>query len=101
MRTLSASFDHTKGQFATGAGRVVFRSELEDGGHEVTYMDMSGNRHGLLADQLTDLMMNPVPGVLSRVKAYVSKDQRLVFNIFTFSPQTELGGGEVCDSLRK
>jgi hypothetical protein len=101
MRTLSASFDHEKGEFAAGAGRVVYRHRTADGGHEVTYIDMAGDRHGLLAGQIDDLMRNPNPGVLSRVKAYTSKDHKLVFNIFTFSPPTTQGGGEVCDSLRK
>jgi glutamate dehydrogenase len=98
MRSLSAQFDpQAKDFIRAGRSRVVLQSLTPEGDLEMTYMDFSGNKTGLLASQLEDISAAGQPiGNLSRVKVFTSLDGKLAFNIFTFEsaakPKPSAGG---------
>jgi len=83
LRTLAAHFDPETGKFMKDNGRVVLQSLSPRGHVDLTYMDFSGNKTGLLESQIDGLPDNI--GNLSRVKVFTSLDQQLCFNIYSFS----------------
>jgi len=86
MRALSPQFNPETSDFVkSGTGRVVMQANTPEGDLEVTFMDFTGNKTGLLQAQLEELASSGKSyGDLSRVKVYTSIDGKLAFNVFNF-----------------